>query len=95
MIAYYQVKFTYKDDKELNINMVPAKLKSFFDCLDIKQIFWFGDEETTPEVGFWTNLDDIRYIHIQAVKGEIDEEPKECKESSTEVHDDKESVPVC
>ena len=77
MIAYYQVKFTYKDGKDMNVNMVPDKLKRFFDTLNTKQIFWYGDDEENPETGFWTNLDDIRFIQIHAVKGEEKDEKDE------------------
>lgn len=76
-IAMYQVKFVYKDGKDMNINMVPDRLKNFFDALNAKTIFWYGDDNTHLTAGFWTNLEDIRFLQIQAIMGVKHEEKSE------------------
>lgn len=67
-IAFYQVHFVYKDGKDLNINMAPQQLPKFFTELNDKNIFWYGKEER-PESGFWTNIDEVRFIHLRALNG--------------------------
>lgn len=67
-IAFYQVHFVYKDGKDLNINMAPEQLNEFFTELNAKKIFWYGKEEQ-PEMGFWTNIDEVRFIQLRAMKG--------------------------
>ena len=69
MIAFYQVHFVFTDGKDLNINMAPQQLKEFFDLLNKKQIFWYGDDKQNPEMGFWTDLDKVRFIQLRAIKG--------------------------
>lgn len=67
-IAFYQVNFVYKDGKDLNINMAPEQLHEFFTELNAKKIFWYGKEKE-PELGFWTNIDEVRFIQLKAMKG--------------------------
>lgn len=67
-IAFYQVHFVYKDGKDLNINMTPEQLHQFFTELNAKKIYWYGNEKE-PEMGFWTNIDEVRFIQLRAMKG--------------------------
>lgn len=73
-IAMYQVKFVYKDGNDLDIKTTPDQLTNFFDALNAKTVFWYGADDTPPTVGFWTNLEDIRYFQVQAIMGVKNEE---------------------
>ncbi len=79
-IAFYKITFTYNDAKEININMTLDKLASFFEKMNEKKIFW-SDEEDELDNGFWTNLDNVRFIQLVGVKGKEDE-PKDNDTSS-------------
>ncbi len=56
----YQIKLVYKDGKEMDLEIPNTQYQNFFDSLNAKKVFW------SPYVsrGFWTNLDDVRYIHV-------------------------------
>lgn len=62
------VKLTYKDDKDINLKCNEDQVKRLLDCLNGQKIYWSEDGTT----GFWTNLADIRYIHL--LKEETKEE---------------------
>lgn len=79
-----QIKFVYNDGKDLQVDVQEEKLKFFFDCLNTRGIYW-NDEET---LGFWTDLDKIRYVQIFNPKKpalEVIHEPKENQESIREI----------
>lgn len=59
----YQIKFIYKDGKDLNVNIEPQFLQAFFDALNAKGVYWSQDKVH----GFWTNLDEVRFVQIQMI----------------------------
>ena len=97
-IALYQVKFHYKDGKEVNINIVPPKLDPFLENLNHNQVFWNNEEtaEESKDNGFWTNVEDIRFVQIQSIKGvEEHDGHASALPSSTEVRgEEKETTEV-
>lgn len=85
MIAYYTIKFVYKDEKEHMVEeILPEKLGDFFQQLSAHGVYWYGDDRTQPTNGFWTNINDVRYFHITAVEGEENEEIKSTETSDNE-----------
>ena len=68
--AVYQIKFFYNDSKEVNINMPLNKMTLFFEQMSKKEIFWSKSDSEGVDLGFWTNLDTVRFIQLIAVKGE-------------------------
>lgn len=72
---FVKIKFTYKDDKEVNINLLRDNLESFISHLHANKIFW-GKEKGMPDKGFWTNIEDIRLYEIETIKGSENEGKK-------------------
>lgn len=68
-IAIYEVHFEYKDGKRAQHNLPESMLSRFFETLNKKNIFWYEESTELLQNGFWTNLDDIRCIHIKGIKG--------------------------
>ena len=56
----YQVTLFYKDQKSLNLMIKKSEIARFFEDLTSSQVYRNPDSES----GFWTNLNDIRYILI-------------------------------
>lgn len=54
----FSLKFVYQDNKDLTINIAAEKMAAFFSALNQKQMYF---DETT-NMGFWTDLDRIRYV---------------------------------
>lgn len=64
----YQVNLFYKDDKHMTIDVLDHEIKRFFDELNQSQVYIHPE----TQVGFWTNMADIRYIKI--IKKEVPHE---------------------
>ena len=60
MMVKYTLKLTYKDGMTLDIISDEQESKKLFECLNAATIYWSKDGKK----GFWTNVGDIRYIHI-------------------------------
>jgi hypothetical protein len=56
----YEVNIFYKDDKSLKVLIKNEEIANFFDSLNTCQVYKHPD----TGVGFWTNLQDIRYIMV-------------------------------
>ncbi len=67
---FYQVHSVYKDGKDLNMNLKQDQLKGLFEALSSGKIYWSGDERNQHKNGFWTNLEDIRYIEFKTMQKE-------------------------
>jgi len=59
----YSIKFVYNDGKDLVINIIEANAAEFFNRLSTKTVYF--DEQNN--VGFWTDLDKVRYIEMRKV----------------------------
>lgn len=73
----YQVQMYYKDDKQLNVDVLKDEIVKFWDDLNKSQVYI----HPVTKVGFWTNILDIRYIRIYR-KEEDDEIIQDPDESS-------------
>lgn len=62
----YQLKFVYHDQKDLVINIAAEKLQAFFVALNGKQMYF----DELNNMGFWTDLDKIRYVQAFQIPGE-------------------------
>lgn len=56
----YQVQMYYKDKEQLNIDIPKESINNFFNDLNHSQAFI----HPVTKVGFWTNLQEIRYIRV-------------------------------
>jgi len=65
----YITKITYKDNVTLNLTGDEEDCKSLFQALSAQKIFWSKEGNN----GFWTNLSDIRYIHILKEEEKVEE----------------------
>lgn len=65
----YITKITYKDNVTLNLTGDEEDCKSLFQALSSQKIFWSKEGKN----GFWTNLSDIRYIHILKEEEKVEE----------------------
>lgn len=74
----FTVKFIYNDDKDLTVNIEEENLREFFECLDKKQFYLHQNYE----LGFWTNIDTVRYIEIKKVS--TCEDPRIEQETKTD-----------
>jgi len=82
---FVKIKLTYKDDKEVNINLLEDNLELFLNHLHANKIFW-GKEKGMPDKGFWTNIEDIRLYEIETIKGQENEGKKRTiNKSPTEI----------
>lgn len=59
----YTLKLVYHDNKDLIINIASEKLQSFFVSLNGKQMYF----DESNNMGFWTDLDKIRYVQCMQV----------------------------
>ncbi len=85
----FQVRFTYKDGKDININILEEKLDLFFSRLNEKRIFW-GISEERLDKGFWTNMEDVRFVQIDNIQGvQEDGSKQKTIQSSRKIHDKK------
>lgn len=66
--TFSQVNITYNDEKKLTVNMTDHQIVDFFEKINSKEIYWYGDQSSDGE-GFWTNIDEIRFIQIKRVTG--------------------------
>lgn len=68
----FSLKFVYQDNKDLTINIAAEKMAAFFSALNQKQMYF---DETT-NIGFWTDLDKIRYVQAFQVsqQGEVNDQ---------------------
>jgi hypothetical protein len=66
----YSLKFVYHDNKDLVINIAAEKLQNFFTALNGKQMYF----DDINQMGFWTDLDKIRYVQAFQVQGDKDEQ---------------------
>jgi hypothetical protein len=85
----YQVKFVFKDGKDLNVNVEAQYLTQFFDELSNKKIYW----NQTKTSGFWTNLDDVRFVQTSLLVQQIPQLPPNGrieKIESSPIHSDPE-----
>lgn len=81
----FQLKFYYDDGKDIAVNMEEKNLPAFFNSLNNHQMYF----EEESNVGFWTDLDKIRYIEAFRLKQE------EKKEESKEEVDEAEKEEAC
>ena len=56
----YQIHMVYKDGEKINVPIEEKEIQKFFDSLNAAQVY----KDPVSNVGFWTNLQDIRYITI-------------------------------
>ncbi len=82
---FYQVHFVYKDGKDLNMNVTQEQLKGLFESLSSNTIYWVGDDNDKYKSGFWTNLEDIRYIEFKTIQKEDDNDQRKLDEGSKEL----------
>ena len=54
------INLVYKDGNTLNVDIPEEEFQSFFGCLNERKVFW----GKPLAKGFWTNLEDVRYILI-------------------------------
>lgn len=73
----YNLKLTYKDAVTLDLILSEEEAKNLFVCLNSQSIYWTKEAKK----GFWTNIADIRYIHILQL--ENDESTGNIKEPDT------------
>jgi len=69
----YQVQLYYKDKEQLNIDVLKTEITQFFNDLNNSQAYI----HPITKVGFWTNIQDIRYIKVvekEKKDGEVIEE---------------------
>lgn len=67
----YQLKFMYDDNKEVNVTMKEEELSKFYKCLSEKSMYFDKD----CNLGFWTDLDKVRYVQAQRMAPKEDEKP--------------------
>jgi hypothetical protein len=60
----YTLKITYKDGHLIDIKLSEEDAEVFFECINSSKIYWSKDTGQ----GFWTNLLDIRYLHILPIE---------------------------
>lgn len=68
----YSLKFVYHDNKDLVINIAAEKLQNFFASLNSKQMYF----DDINQMGFWTDLDKIRYVQAFQVEGAKNDQPQ-------------------
>jgi hypothetical protein len=61
--ATYQVEFVFNDGKNLHVNVEGTHIEQFFKELSTKNIYW----NDLKSLGFWTNLDNVRFVSIKAL----------------------------
>lgn len=87
----YTINLVYKDGNTLNVDIPEDEYQSFFGCLNEGKVFW-GKLQAK---GFWTNLEDVRYmlINSQATAQEaMVEAMVEAMEDGIETETDIESI---
>lgn len=57
----YEVNLTYKDEKSLKVMIKQEEISKFFQNLTAGEVYRHPD----TKIGFWTNLNDVRYITVQ------------------------------
>lgn len=55
------LKITYKDEKVVEVKLREEDAQNFFDCINSSKVWW----STLTGHGFWTNILEIRHIHIR------------------------------
>jgi len=73
----YIIVLTYRDEKQVHIEIKEDQLNSFMEAMKNKELFWQEHKYN----GFYANMDDIRFIHV--VKKEDEEKPQPKKEVSS------------
>lgn len=56
----YQIQMIYKDEKTLNIDVSKDEIQKFFSDINKSQVYIHPE----TKAGFWTNIQDVRYINI-------------------------------
>ena len=64
------VKFVFNDGKDLLVNIPHDELGDMFERISESKIFWSGGESH----GFWTNIENVRFIEFRSYAGESKEE---------------------
>ena len=78
----YRATATYKDGQQINADLIEEDINRFAQCISKREIFW----NKTLNDGFWTNLDDIRYINFRKINEKKDEPtPKRSKKAKRPV----------
>jgi len=70
---HYEVNMYYKDDKHLKVDVLGEEISRFFADLTAHQVYI----HPMTKIGFWTNINDIRYIkvHQKEDDGEVIKSP--------------------
>jgi len=82
----YNVKFVYKDGKDISISIADDTLNAFFETLNEGKIFWRNEDQ---KEGFWLDLKDIRYVQLFGNSEESNGETQD-RDSAREVYEDDE-----
>jgi len=77
----YCLKLFYNDEKSIDVNLQEDDYKSFMKSLYEREVFW--DKKGVK--GFWTSIDQIRYLVIdKREEASIEEKKEEVQEPVVE-----------
>ena len=73
------LKFVYFDNKDVTLTIKEESLGNLFTSLNQKQMYF----DEINKMGFWTDLDKIRYIHSLFYQEDVNAKPEESASHSS------------
>lgn len=74
----YRINIFYKDGEQVNVHLEGDEIDTFFKNLNDREVY----RHPKVDSGFWTNIEDVRYVLVFPEKeAEPEPEPKEEEDS--------------